>query len=388
LCHKFNVHGYPKIKLFPAGTTNYTGEIPYWKVHPFDALSQLNIRVDKLRLDEIIAKDDENNQQSNSSVLGKAKSINNAQNHPDGINHDSAWPIRSKQQIYNDAYLSFDFNLRNEIFTSSDGPLHNSTQNALREWLELLQRTVPVGWSQVQTVVREILLNFDTAVRSDTNFTKILDQASEKSSPHISSTGTSSRKWSSACTRGVAAMGYTCGLWELFHIMTVGVVEYNLMISEDNDDGILFDTQISASHAAETLRNFIEHFFGCTECRYNFLSSYDACGHDHCSRFDENEFSNQQWIQLPIWLFETHNSVNVRLLHEAADRNSKLSKDTTRSLVSPHDEIHKQWPPRHLCPKCWTNQLGAFHEESVFKYLRAEYWYVLFVRSFIRLYFQ
>lgn len=366
LCHQFGVHGFPKIKLFPAGAMNYTSEVMYWKVHPFDVLSKLNIHIDtSLRLEEVIA---------TTEIINKKIGTSRSNHHPND-NNTSWWPVRTKKQVYDDAYLSFVFSMRNGIFTSEDQPLQNKTQNALKDWLELLQKTLPIGWNPIHTIVYDILYNFDVAIQSESNFTSILDHAISK----ISNSGSSSNdnKWSPACTRGKPGMGYTCGLWELFHIMTVGVVEYNLLISDESDDGTLYDIQISTSYAAETLRNFIQEFFGCTECKYNFLKHYDACGHDHCTRFDETNFSNEQWIQLPVWLFETHNSVNVRLFKEAKERNSNKNIALSSSSASFDDEIHhRQWPPRHICPKCWS-KTDEFNEEFVFKFLRTEYWCVL-----------
>ena len=104
-------------------------------------------------------------------------------------------------------------------------------------------------------------------------------------------------------------MGYTCGLWQLFHIMSVGVVEYN----KHHHHGSL-DDLIATRRASETLRNCklvvvdcylyfcachvyhrlifslssfpslldIDHFFQCDVCRMNFLSMYDTCAVSLC----------------------------------------------------------------------------------------------------------
>jgi len=64
---------------------------------------------------------------------------------------------------------------------------------------------------------------------------------------------------------------------------------------------------------ARTLRDYIDNFFGCESCRQHFVVTFDHCGHDRCDRLKE-EWSEREadWIQLPLWLYETHNAVNVR----------------------------------------------------------------------------
>ena len=144
--------------------------------------------------------------------------------------------------------------------------------------------------------------------------------------------------------------------------MTVGVVEWNMMLGEDQLD----DLSISTVHAADTLRNFIANFFGCEVCRVNFLSSYDECSLGRCDRLTEDYYGYDHWIQLPVWLYETHNAVNLRLLKEEYEREK-------RGVPTVSDEKNKQWPPREDCPKCWRVD-DAWDEESVYKYLRIEYW--------------
>ena len=54
LCHKYNIHGYPKIKLLPIGTTNFTDEIPYWKLHPNGIITKLNITLGTFSTSNIV----------------------------------------------------------------------------------------------------------------------------------------------------------------------------------------------------------------------------------------------------------------------------------------------------------------------------------------------
>jgi hypothetical protein len=127
---------------------------------------------------------------------------------------------------------------------------------------------------------------------------------------------------------------------------------------------------------ADSLRNFIEHFFQCDDCRVHFLSEYDACGHDRCNRLvSKKEFSTiSDWKQLPLWLYETHNGVNTRLRQERLD--NKEEKDTT-------SRWQVQWPPVYQCAQCWLSE-GRWDEDQVYRFLRLQYWPEDFKSSQIR----
>jgi len=363
ICRDMGVHGYPKIRLFPAGATGPDEAIAveYWKLHPFDTLNALGVHVDTLRLDDAEQFSAEVPSKSASGFgesitrhfRGRAKTATDQQ-------LALGWPPRTKQQVFDDAYLSFDFNLRQGIFTT-EGPLSNSTQTALRDWLQLLKKTTPVVW-KIHKVINALLDKFDRAVESEDNLLAIIDEVAPTPKQ---------KTWSDACTKGESGMGYTCGLWELFHIVTVGLVEYNMMIAGD-DDIVLKEISLSTVKGAETLRNFVDNFFGCEVCRVNFVAAFDSCAHDRCTRLTESDMSPKQWILFPVWLFETHNSVNARLLREKADRENRVA--------TPEEEVSRQWPSKQQCPKCWTDS-GGWDEEVVYKYMRVEYWSEDFVSS-------
>lgn len=253
---------------------------------------------------------------------------------------------RSKVDVFNDAFLSFHFALRNSIYMSA-GPLSNKTRDAFSDWLALLQQAMPPTW-EIQNLLDALVKDFDNIVKSEDNLLKVVDRFPPPTD-----------KWSESCTKGVKGMGFTCGLWELFHIMTVGVVEWNLMIY-DGDHLIMPVDQV-----AVTLRNYIEHFFGCEVCRMNFIHGFDSCARDRCSRLIHQAKTQKEWVQLPLWLFETHNGVNVRLMKERAERE--------KWTPTREDEIKAEWPPRQQCPKCWRED-GGWDEESVYRFLRVEYW--------------
>jgi Erv1 / Alr family/Thioredoxin len=355
LCKHFGVDSYPQIKLFTANSTNVTASLSYWKLHPFDILNKLGVQVGNMDFMEKVPEGGNvklkirkglgqgGAEQATDSVKGK-----NNINHANGDESSPELYRRTKKDLFSDAYLSFHFALKTGIYMSN-GPLTNTTRAALHSWLSLLEKSMPPTW-HIQNLIRALLKNFDSITQGEDQLLAVVNQFPPRS-----------KNWSRACSHGEKGAGYTCGLWQLFHIMTVGVVEWNLMIYED------LDMMLDVSEAALTLRNYVEHFFGCEVCRVNFVGAYDTCAHDRCNRLHQDAETDSEWMQLPLWLFETHNSVNIRLLKERAER------EKWPQLVTRDDEIKKEWPSRLECPKCWRED-GGWDEKTVYRYMRTEYW--------------
>eukprot|EP01043_Picozoa_sp_COSAG02_P068101 COSAG02_NODE_11189_length_1760_cov_1.280000_1_plen_406_part_10 len=78
--------------------------------------------------------------------------------------------------------------------------------------------------------------------------------------------------------------GYTCGLWELFH----------MLVAHSSDDHAATDLM--------TIRSWIEQFFGCEDCRNNFLAMSTGIATRVRVRDDA-----------VLWLWQAHNAVNLRL---------------------------------------------------------------------------
>jgi len=70
------------------------------------------------------------------------------------------------------------------------------------------------------------------------------------------------------------SVGYTCGLWELFHVISVGVAE---RATPSNNAPIN-----NPFMAGETMREFVANFFPCAECQIHFLQMYDGCMFKRC----------------------------------------------------------------------------------------------------------
>jgi hypothetical protein len=143
--------------------------------------------------------------------------------------------------------------------------------------------------------------------------------------------------------------------------MSVGLVEWNQMV--------LHDSQLLVpSDVADHLRSYIENFFQCDVCRLNFMNEYDACSYDRCNRLiSKRKGTMEQYMQFPLWLYETHNAVNTRLRKERIELHDEPESLTTESEV--------MWPPVDSCSSCWISE-GHWDEHLIFQFLHASYWYV------------
>lgn len=351
LCRKQTAQGYPLIRLLKPGHT--TGiDLKHTEINPVRVLQKLGVKMDIKEeegdWDMSSTADDGGSgqlgflEQASVAIFGKEKAEKSEMYLP-----------RSREDLKNDIHQSFDYVMRNSIFASDD-PLTKDASEALKNWFILLSKTLPINW-EIHKLLDAVLKDFNYISKHEAYLIAALDQY-----PPLT------KGWSNSCSRGVPDEGFTCGLWELFHAMTVGLVDYNNMVHEKR--------RISTEKAAHSLRDFIENFFQCLECRANFLKAYDSCSHNRCRRLstDVDGLARDKissWAQLPLWLFETHNGVNVRLMKEKATRENR---QTTLE-----DEIGVLWPPPADCLPCWNTDksTGSLtpNPTVVYKWLQLEY---------------
>ena len=267
-----------------------------------------------------------------------------------------------EEELILDASLSFIHGLKYGIFTSDDA-LTPEKRSALKNWLSLLSVSLPPEWG-LHRLIDKLIKKFEAISKSDTALERVL---SEYELPR--------QYWSKDCRRkGGVGGGFSCGFWKLMHITTVGVAEHkgghNLVESEM----VGTSTQIfSPIDAADTIREYIGHFFTCSECRDHFVKTYDDCDKNRrCARLtEETEFaSDSDWKELALWLWEVHNDVSVRLLKERHIK--KAAKYGTKSLQL-GDEITALWPDVGGCLMCFDED-GTWDEPEVFRMLERTYW--------------
>ncbi|XP_050225244.1 sulfhydryl oxidase 2 isoform X2 [Mercurialis annua] len=109
--------------------------------------------------------------------------------------------------------------------------------------------------------------------------------------------------------------GFSCGLWVLLHSLSVRI-----------DDG-------ESQFAFTAICDFVHNFFICEECRQHFVKM--------CSSIDRPLNTSRDFA---LWLWETHNKVNRRLMNEEA------------SLGTGDPKFPKIiWPTKQLCSSCYRS---------------------------------
>ncbi|XP_041335049.1 sulfhydryl oxidase 1 [Pyrgilauda ruficollis] len=130
--------------------------------------------------------------------------------------------------------------------------------------------------------------------------------------------------------------GYPCGLWTIFHLLTV-------QAAQNGPDKEL------PLEVLSTMRCYVRHFFGCQECAEHF----EAMAAKSMDRVASRE-------EAILWLWSHHNEVNARLAGGDTE-DPKFPK--------------LQWPPPDLCPQCHKEERGvhAWEEPAVVTFLKAHF---------------
>nr|XP_054769735.1 sulfhydryl oxidase 2-like [Lytechinus pictus] len=131
--------------------------------------------------------------------------------------------------------------------------------------------------------------------------------------------------------------GYPCGLWTLFHTLTVS--QASLIRRYDN---------VSYMEVLHAMKGYILAFFSCQNCRENF--------HHEVADLDDSVTSLDSAI---LWLWQTHNRVNKRLRGD-------LSEDP--------DHPKQSFPPRTICASCYAStNVELWEERRILGFLKDYY---------------
>ncbi|XP_075415916.1 sulfhydryl oxidase 2 [Tenrec ecaudatus] len=136
--------------------------------------------------------------------------------------------------------------------------------------------------------------------------------------------------------------GYPCGLWMLFHTLTVQAGAHPEALAGTGFEG-------APQAVLQTLRAYVRTFFGCKECG---------------EHFEEMAKESMDAVETPdqavLWLWKKHNVVNSRLAgHPSED---------PRFPKAP-------WPTPDLCPACHEEVRGvdSWDESQVLTFLKQHY---------------
>eukprot|EP01039_Chlorochromonas_danica_P006477 gene6477-7142_t len=170
------------------------------------------------------------------------------------------------------------------------------------------------------------------------------------------------------------ARGYSCGLWMLFHYITVNGV--NMTKSQlYNDYGHLRQGQraqtagnstwfaspltsssnhsdaLTAQEAMHAVHDWIKFFFGCSNCRAHFLHYYSL------GWFDRQAI--RSFHDLQYWLIRLHNLVNIRIAYENLFSDSLYKMDDiekVRARILDRAMV-ALWPSKEICERCYRKNL-------------------------------
>ena len=267
--------------------------------------------------------------------------------------HDMRHPL---YYIYMDAYRSLVFTLKTGIYTSSTKRLSEEKSDAFKSFLELLHLTMPSQWIGHDLVIH-LQNNFDIIVQSKHHLIHSLMEFQIQEDFSL---------WDYYCSHGTNPFnGYTCGLWGLFHTMSIGMVEQQSSHFM-TDEKMLLSPRV----AADIMYDFIHHFFACHVCRANFMKMYRSCGFQHCQRLtNATKFSMNDAKEFSLWLWEVHNDVTMRTMTEYAEMDGRT--------ISKEEMDASKWPSVRICPNCWNinrDREMTWNSNEIYSFLKIQFW--------------
>ena len=225
LCVDQAVHGFPKIRLYPPGSGDYIELAHHSQINPYTVLEALGIDFEKGEendegnssdedwdIDTILAESAAQASLAQFSLWYRFQAAITGTDLKELMSRKTLskpYHRRTRDNLQADIHLSFDYAMRNEIYTRTGG-LSKEQQRVLLSVLELLHATLPQSWG-MSKLLHELIDNFVYIVRSEEYLLAVLDDYPA-----------TAESWSLSCSHGAADEGYTCGLWELFHAMSVG----------------------------------------------------------------------------------------------------------------------------------------------------------------------
>ncbi|XP_076243509.1 sulfhydryl oxidase 1 [Calliopsis andreniformis] len=239
-------------------------------------------------------------------------------------------------EIINDHMYQLDLENVLRYSISHEIPLHkvikNEKMNALKKYLSVLAEYFPLRNGNIfLETIRDIIKRRDNVTGEE--FSQIVKSLEEE----ISSVYSGPSQWIGCKGSEKRYRGYPCGLWTMFHMLTV-----NYAIKNN-------DTDHDPKKILEAMHGYIHHFFGCTDCAQHFVQMASK----------NNIFNVSNLNDSILWLWSAHNEVNARLSGDDME-----------------DPKHKkiQYPAVKHCPNC-RYENGTWNKENVLRYLKTKYSY-------------
>ncbi|XP_045464224.1 sulfhydryl oxidase 1-like isoform X2 [Harmonia axyridis] len=222
------------------------------------------------------------------------------------------------------------FSLRQEIGRTKI--IEGDKLNALRAYLNVLVKYFPMGKKGHYFLkdLSSLVTNSDSVKGTEIS---ALIKDSEKQEKFIWS---SPKEWLGCKGSQLETRGYPCGVWTMFHYLTVNAAEQNIGKAKADPKEVL-----SAMHG------YIKYFFGCADCSQHFQAMAAERKINEVSSYSESI----------MWLWAAHNVVNKR-----------LAGDPTEDPLFPKT----QFPRAEQCPECrYTN--GSWNYNQVENYMKHIY---------------
>jgi len=306
---------------------------------------------------------------------------------------------RTRKDVFHDASVSF-------IHAITTHKFHSKTKsNALLEYIDLLFWSLPPSY-KLLTIInairsdlkeRELYSSTKSDVLHEYNAENVIEYHKDFVLDNVSP------QWTASCASKSKGRkddhnvidyppGYQCGLWNLFHIVSIGVAERHRAVLGGRD-------RVSTEYAALSIRDFISNHLledeeqnltkddnkHNIENRMNqnkywnrLLALYSRdCGyrHDRCNRFTRKKINKESashysdtdhWREFALWLWEVHNEMKIETL-------KYQMKIIGRTCCSKNEEMDVLYPSIDECPACYLPN-GKWNRHEVYSLLKNQYW--------------
>ena len=236
---------------------------------------------------------------------------------------------------------SFGMNIRFAVFDRLQPSLNDHKKIFFSDWVSLLSNTLPEKWP-ASKMTKELLQNFDTLSKDKLEMIKVVSKYGEEKP---------------SC--------YICGIWQILHVVTVGIAEQSKILPDAEKQSLAKDT-------VSTIRGFMENFFDSVQHVSIFNEINDSCWNNWCTSFDAITFraEGKNWQNVALWMWDVHNHVNAELR-----RMAEQNEDTKSQNGEKMNERKEVWPSRENCKKCWDEN-GDYDRDSIYDHLATTYGYV------------
>ncbi|KAG7392620.1 Sulfhydryl oxidase 1 [Phytophthora pseudosyringae] len=327
ICNNEKVFGYPGVKIHhvPADAEKV-------------AMMPRGVRSSKSVIGWAERLMEEHGIKSGVDLADLAAQLTNFRNDADGedgeVYNDQSLEVKYKR--LHDAGMAALSTFQNGFFMGAN-VLEGERYEVALMWVEALAASFPMEKNrQVLAMLAETMKTSSHWNHADWKvlLSKWRQDASDKTFPANLFTSSEDTNWAFCKT-------YTCGLWTLFHSITVSEVKGN----EQTVTQPLKPSRIMAA-----IRLYVKNFFGCEECREHFMLSNPEKIIDELAESD-----GKGPHAVIMWIWKMHNTVNKVLRKE-------------------------QWPSKTACPICYVENgepisldPERLHEDEIVAYVTSAY---------------